>query len=114
MFPAFALPGLALFVLAGIQGQAPGKHAPQEPGFPGLPVGHAPKVEIPWNRFYDYPEVHAQLDRLEAAFPGLMRHEVIGHSVENREMRVYTITNPKTGADTEKPAMWIDGNVHGN
>lgn len=84
------------------------------PGFPGSALGHAPKVEIPWNRFYDYPDVHAQFDRIEAAFPALVRHEVIGHSVENREMRVYTITNTKSGADSEKPAMWIDGNVHGN
>jgi hypothetical protein len=84
------------------------------PGFPGTPVGHTPRVEIPWNRFYDYPEVYAHLDRLEAAYPGLMHHEVIGHSVENREMRVYTLNNAATGKDNEKPAMWIDGNVHGN
>jgi hypothetical protein len=88
--------------------------APQEPGFPGTPVGHRPKVEIPWNRFYDVPEIYALLDRLEAAFPSLVRHEVIGHSVESREMRVYTINNSATGKDSEKPAMWIDGNVHGN
>lgn len=97
---------------AGQAGQPP--IAGAGPGFPGIPVGHTPKVEIPWNRFYDYPEVYAHLDRLEAAYPGLMRHEVIGHSVENREMRVYTLNNDATGKDTEKPAMWIDGNVHGN
>ena len=39
---------------------------------------------------------------------------MIGHSIENREMRVYTLNNAATGADTTKPAMWIDGNVHGN
>ena len=36
------------------------------------------------------------------------------HSVESREMRVYTLANPKTGAEADKPAMWVDGNVHGN
>jgi hypothetical protein len=85
-----------------------------EPGFPGTPVGHAPKVEIPWNRLYDLPELYAHMDRLEAAFPNLMRHEVIGTSFEKRELRVYTIVNAATGKDTEKPAMWVDGNVHGN
>jgi hypothetical protein len=84
------------------------------PGFPGTPVGHTPTVEIPWDRLYDYPEVYALFDKLAAAYPGLMRYEVIGHSVENREMRVYTLNNAATGKDTEKPAMWIDGNVHGN
>ena len=29
-------------------------------------------------------------------------------------MRVYTINNPATGPHDEKPAMWVDANVHGN
>jgi hypothetical protein len=88
--------------------------AGQGPGFPGTAVGHVPKVEIAWNRFYDYADVYALLDRLQAAFPELVTHEVIGHSVENRELRVYTVNDPRTGPAAEKPAMWIDGNVHGN
>jgi len=88
--------------------------APTVSGFPGNPTGFRPKLEIPFNRFYDYPELLAWMDKLEATFPKLMRHEVIGHSVEGREMRVYTLTNAEKGADREKPAMWIDGNVHGN
>ncbi|MBI5434592.1 MAG: peptidase M14 [Planctomycetes bacterium] len=83
-------------------------------GFAGTAAGKAPKVEIPWNRFYDYEGIHGLMDRLEAAHPTLVSHRVIGHSVENREMRVYTLNQPATGKDTEKPAMWIDGNVHGN
>jgi hypothetical protein len=110
---------LALVALQGAtnpSAQAPAKPpiAGGGPGFPGTPVGHTPKVEIAWDRLYDYPDLYANFDRLEAAYPGLIHHEVIGHSVENREMRVYTINNPATGKDTEKPAMWIDGNVHGN
>jgi len=83
-------------------------------GFPGLAAGRAPRVEIVWNRLYDAPEVYEHLDRLVEAWPELLSHEVIGHSIEGREMRVYTLNNPATGADTEKPAMWVDGNVHGN
>lgn len=85
-----------------------------EGGFPGTPVGHAPKVEIAWNRLYDLPELYAHFDRLVATWPTLVRSEVIGHSVENREVRVYTLTDPATGRHDQKPAMWIDGNVHGN
>jgi hypothetical protein len=88
--------------------------APTVQGFPGNPTGFRPKVEIPFNRFYDYPELLAWMDKLEAAYPKLMHHELIGHSVEGRELRVYTLTNSEKGADREKPAMWIDGNVHGN
>jgi len=83
-------------------------------GFPGTGLGRHPRVEIPFNRFYDDAEIYAHLDRLAAEWPGLLSHEVIGHSVENREMRVYTLTNRATGAAADKPAMWVDANVHGN
>ena len=83
-------------------------------GFPGLAAGHTPKVEIPWNRLYDYDELYAHMDRLVAAWPELLSMEVIGNSVEGRELRVYTLNDPKTGAHDEKPALWLDGNVHGN
>jgi len=83
-------------------------------GFPHTPVGHTPKVEIVWNRLYDEPEIHAHFERLEKAFPDLLRHEEIGRSTENRTLRVYTLSDRSTGPDADKPAMWIDGNVHGN
>ncbi|HED64291.1 MAG TPA: peptidase M14 [Planctomycetes bacterium] len=83
-------------------------------GFPGLPAGRAPRVEIPFNRLYPGEELYAHFDRLVAAYPDFLSMQVIGHSVENREMRVYTLNAPGTGADREKPAMWVDGNVHGN
>jgi hypothetical protein len=90
--------------------------APQDTatGFPGTGFGHTPAVEIPWNRYYDYDEIYALLDRLEAQWPGLLSHEVIGHSTESREMRLYTLNDPATGSAASKPAMWVDGNVHGN
>ncbi len=90
--------------------------AVQDPGggFPGLAAGRAPQIEIPWNRLYDVDEVYAHLDRLAARWPALFSYELIGHSVEGRELRVYTLNDPTTGAVDEKPAMWVDGNVHGN
>ena len=38
----------------------------------------------------------------------------LGKSTEGRDMLLMTVNNPKTGPDREKPAMYIDGNVHGN
>ncbi len=83
-------------------------------GFPGTAIHRTPRVEIHWNRYYDYPEIYELLDSLLAEWPELVSMEVIGHSVENREMRVYTIHNPAKGKAESKPAMWVDANVHGN
>lgn len=108
--------GLALpFALAPLAFASPqGGGAASGTGFPGLGVGHRPRVEIPWNRYYDTSELFGLLDRLEQAFPGYLSHEVIGHSVEGRELRVYTLNDPETGPAEAKPAMWVDANVHGN
>lgn len=83
-------------------------------GFPGLPAGRAPQVEIAWNRLYDVEELYGHFERLRARWPDLLAVEVIGHSVEGRELRVYTLNDLAGGAPDSKPAMWIDGNVHGN
>jgi hypothetical protein len=103
-----------MFAMLALIALAQAAQKPAQTGFPGTPVGHTPKVEIPWNRFYDTPELYALFDRIEAAWPNLVHHEVIGKSTGEREMRVYTLNDPSTGKDTEKPAMWVDGNVHGN
>lgn len=101
-----ALPAV-LVAAAGVQDVAGS-------GFPGLPVGHAPAVEIPWNRLYDVDEIHGHMERLVAAFPDLLSAQVLTHTVENREQRLYVLNNPATGPHEDKAAMWIDGNVHGN
>jgi hypothetical protein len=106
---------LALCWASPTQAQAPAQApAPPSNGFPGLAVGHRPRVEIPWNRFYDTAELYALLDRLMAEWPDKLSYEVIGHSVQGRELRVYTLNDPSTGPDRSKPAMWVDANVHGN
>ena len=83
-------------------------------GFPGLAAGRAPAVEIAWNRLYDTDTLYGHFDRLVEHWPALFTKQVIGHSIESREMRVYTLNNPATGSAADKPAMWVDGNVHGN
>src|SRR5688572_25075445 len=72
------------------------------------------KVDIAWNRFYDYPALIELCQKLTAAYPDLLTMTQIGASEQGRPLYVITLNNPKTGKDTEKPAMWIDGNVHGN
>ena len=106
----------SLFLLLGLavspNAQQADADAPM--GFAGTAAGRSPRVDIAWNRLYDYPDIYAHLDRLAAEWPELLSYETIGHSVESREMRVYILNNGATGEDRSKPAMWVDGNVHGN
>jgi hypothetical protein len=102
---------LALSLLAPLAGA---QDAPTT-GFAGTAADKAPRVDIAWNRLYDYEEVYALFDRLAAAYPDkLSVYERKGLSSQSRELRVYVLNNPATGPDTVKPAMWIDANVHGN
>ena len=72
------------------------------------------KVDLAWNRYYPTEEIGAILERLAKAHPDLASVETIGTSVEGRPIWVFTINNPTTGTDTEKPAIYIDGSIHAN
>ncbi len=72
------------------------------------------KVDIAWNRFYDYGEIVELCRRLERAWPEFVTLEFIGRSSEGRDLPVLTLNNPRTGPASGKAAMWIDGNIHGN
>ena len=78
------------------------------------PIYPKPKVPLAFNRIYDYPELEAALKALVAAHPDLLSLSSLGKSVEGRDLWCVTINNPKTGKDTAKPAMYVDGNIHGN
>jgi hypothetical protein len=82
---------------------------------PALAQAHVPsRVEIAWNRLYDYDGITALLQGLVRAYPELLTLQSLGRSEQGREMWLVTLNNPDTGPDHAKPAMWIDGNVHGN
>ena len=78
------------------------------------PIAPPPKVPIAFNRLYDYPELEQALRALVAGHPDVLSLSSLGKSVEGREIWCVTINNPKTGPDRSKPAMYVDGNVHGN
>ena len=52
------------------------------------------------------------LQELVASHPGLFGLEVIGRSHEGRDIWLVTATNTATGPAAEKPALWVDGNIH--
>ncbi len=72
------------------------------------------KSGLAWNRYRDYDKLLDAVRLIAARSPGLVRIQEIGTSALGRPMIVAIVNNPATGADTTKPAMWIDGNVHGN
>jgi murein tripeptide amidase MpaA len=67
---------------------------------------------IAFDRFYRYDELTDVLHALAREFPQLVAVESIGRSHEGREIWVLTVTNTATGPALDKPAFWIDGNIH--
>jgi len=65
-----------------------------------------------FDRFYRYADFSQLLHDYVQAFPELLSIESIGKSHEGRDIWVVTATNQKTGAAADKPAYWIDANIH--
>ena len=59
-----------------------------------------------------FPELTEILQQMAADHPTLLELSVIGQSYEDREIWLCTVTNTETGPHDEKPAMWIDANIH--
>lgn len=68
--------------------------------------------EIVFDRYRRYDELTALLEAFAAEFPELVELSSLGRSYEGREVWLVTVTNRATGPADEKPALWIDGNIH--
>lgn len=85
--------------------------------FPLLMLGcitgfHVGNADMDWNRYYTSAET-AQIMRSYARhYPQLARVSVIGHSYEGRELLVIEVSNRAKGDPGEKPALYVDGNIH--
>ena len=73
-----------------------------------------PKVagEMDFMHYHTYDEVTAFLRKWAADYPNLVDLYSVGKSFEGRDIWQITITNKRTGKDTDKPAMFIEGNRH--
>lgn len=65
-----------------------------------------------FDQFYRYEELTALLFSYAEALPNLVSVRSIGKSYEGRDIWVLVLTNTATGADVDKPAFWLDGNIH--
>ncbi len=71
-----------------------------------------PMPTIAFDRFHRYAELTALLHDCVREYPQLAAIESIGKSHEGRDLWALTITQTATGPAAEKPAFWVDGNIH--
>lgn len=64
--------------------------------------------------YNDYEAVTIFVDRLPAAFPGLVSVQTIGQSVRNRELWVIRVTDRVEEEEPGEPKVKYVANIHGN
>ncbi|MGE5140910.1 MAG: M14 family metallopeptidase [Rudaea sp.] len=69
-------------------------------------------VDVRYDTFYRYEDLARILKSFAEEYPQLVQLVSIGKSYEGRDVWVAKVTNLATGPDEEKPALWIDGNIH--
>jgi murein tripeptide amidase MpaA len=69
-------------------------------------------MDLALDRFPRYEELTRLLQQLTREQPRLFALESIGKSHEGRDIWLVTATNADTGGHRDKPAMWVDGNIH--
>jgi murein tripeptide amidase MpaA len=65
-----------------------------------------------FDRYFTNQEIESLLKTWADTYPKLTHLAAIGKSYEGNPIWMLTITNQETGSDLEKPAIWIDGNIH--
>jgi hypothetical protein len=106
--------GVALLRIGAAEAAKPNSPAPTQHIFPALGAVAERRVQVEWNRFHDHAGLSAIEAKLHEAFPDLTKLYSIGKSVQGRDLWCLEITSPKGGDPKRKPAMYIDGNIHGN
>ncbi len=67
-------------------------------------------VEVHFDRYYKYDDLTRILQAFASEYPHLVQVESIGKSYEGRDIWLATVT--AGGSPVEKPALWVDGNLH--
>ncbi|MFZ5547784.1 MAG: M14 family metallopeptidase [Pseudomonadota bacterium] len=77
-----------------------------------MPATLPPLPTPAFDRFYRHDELTRLLRDYAEARPGLVELRAIGQSHEGRDIWLLVLTNRATGSDADKPAFWVDGNIH--
>jgi murein tripeptide amidase MpaA len=67
---------------------------------------------IDTTHYYSNDEILNALSSWSTTYPSLMHLETIGHSFQGVPIQLCCLTNSDTGKDTDKPAVWVDANIH--
>jgi murein tripeptide amidase MpaA len=67
---------------------------------------------VDYSRLLPYVELVEHLRCLAEQYPRLIELHIIGHSHERRDILVAAVTQRGTGAASDKPGYWVDGNIH--
>ena len=70
------------------------------------------KLTLTYDHYYTYSEIESFFDTAVAEYPTLAEKISIGKSQEGRDIWCLILTNKETGLHTDKPAIYIDGNIH--
>jgi len=68
--------------------------------------------DIRFDTYYRYDAITAFLKTWAQEYSQLCRVKSMGKSNEGRDIWVVILTNFETGTDEEKPAFWVDANIH--
>lgn len=64
------------------------------------------------DRYYRYEHLTEMLQGWAKQYPSIVQIESIGKTYEGRDIWALTLTNVNTGAHSEKPAFFVDANIH--
>ena len=65
-----------------------------------------------FNHYFTNQELEKTIQGWIKKYPNLISLQSIGESFEKRPLWLITLTNSLNGPDTEKPAVWLDANIH--
>jgi hypothetical protein len=80
------------------------------------PGGYHGEMDFPisWKHYYSYAEWTKIMHDIQKQYTNLADIQSIGRSRMGRDQFLITITAKSTGKPEDKPAMWVDGAIHGN
>ena len=69
-------------------------------------------TDLTFDRYYHHDEITRLLHEFASERPDLVQVHSIGQSYEGRDIWLATVTRFSTGPADEKPAVWVDANIH--
>ena len=69
-------------------------------------------VDVNWNRFHTNDETNRIMRAYADRYADFTKVYSIGKSYKGVDLMLIEVTNQKTGPAEEKPALYVDGNIH--